>query len=119
MAEDKNEKQEPLTLDGLIKYNQDVLFPYLKETFAGKKEFNELKDEFYDFKNEMTDFKNETLTGQDKILKKLDILLDEKDVKDYQDKKQNKILAIHNKALKEHNILSEKELKEITKLEIF
>jgi len=110
MIEDKNEKQEPLTLDGLIKYNQDVLFPYLEETFAGKKEFNE-------FKNEMTGFKNESLTNQDAILKKLDILLDEKEVKEFQEKKQKKILAIHNESLKRHQILSPEESAQIAKLE--
>ena len=70
MAKDKNKKEESLTLDVLARYNQEVLFPYFKETFAGKKEF--------------TDFKNENLNGQDKILKKLDILIQEKDVRDYQ-----------------------------------
>ncbi|MEK7658689.1 MAG: hypothetical protein AAB352_02370 [Patescibacteria group bacterium] len=119
MVNNKTKKQEPLTLDGLVKYNQDVLFPYFKETFAGKKEFTDFKNEMTDFKNEMTDFKNENLTGQDKILKKLDILLIEKDVRDYQDKKQKKLFAIMIKSLKEHNILSSKELEEITKLEFF
>ena len=112
MAKDKTKKQKPLTLGGLVEYNKDVLFPYLKETFVGKKDFA-------DFKKEMTDFKNENLTGQDKILKKLDILLTEKDVRDYQDKKQKKLLAIMIKSLREHNILSSKELEEITRLEFF
>jgi hypothetical protein len=105
MAKDKNKKEESLTLDVLAKYNQDVLFPYFEETFANKKEF--------------TDFKNENLNGQDKILKKLDILIQEKDVRDYQDKKQKKLLAIVIKSLREHNILSSKEIEDITKLEFF
>jgi len=112
MAKEKVKKQEALTLAGLVKYNQDVLFPYLKETFVGKKEFN-------NFKDEMTDFKNENMTNQDKILKKLDILLAEKDVRDYQDKKQKKLLAIVIKSLREHDILSSKEMEDITRLEFF
>ena len=105
--------------DELVKYSHEVLFPYMEERLAGKKEFEELKDEFIEFKNEMTGFKDENLTGQDKILKKLDILLDEKDVKDYQEKKQKKILAIHNEALKKNKILTTKDLSEITRLEFF
>lgn len=108
----KQKKQESLTLDGLVKYNQEVLFPYLKETFAGKKEF-------VGFKKEMTDFKNKNLTGQDEILQKLNILLDEKSVKDYQDKKHKTVSEIHNRALKEHKILSPQEVAQISKLEFF
>lgn len=77
------------------------------------------KKEFKDFKGEFKNFKNETLTGQNKILKKLDILLTEKEVREYQEKKEKKMWVIIIKALKEHNILSPKELEDIARLEIF
>ena len=72
-----------------------------------------------DFEKDITNFKDEILNGQDEILEKLSTLLQEKIIGEHQEKKQKKILAIHNKALKEHNILSSKELHEITKLEFF
>lgn len=66
--------QKPLTLETLAKYNQEVLFPALEECFVTKNEFNS--------------FKNESLTNQDAMLKKLDILLTEKKVKEYQEEKE-------------------------------
>jgi len=122
----KKNNQKPLTLKELIEYNQEVLFPFLEEKFVTKREFNNFKREFNnfkrefnDFKKEFADFKDETLTTDDKILKKLDILLAEKTVREYQEKKEKRLWAIIIKALKEHRILSQKELEEITKLEIF
>ena len=103
MKKDKNQKS--LTLDVLIDYNRGVFIPELKEIFASKKE--------------LSDFKNKSLTNQDAMLKKLDVLLTEKEVREYQEKKQKKLWAIIVKSLKEHNILSSKELEEIAKLEIF
>ena len=38
--------QNPLTLNELIKYNQEVLFPFMQETFVTKKDFEELKSNF-------------------------------------------------------------------------
>ena len=105
MAKDKNKKQTPLTLEVLIDYHREIFIPELKEIFAGKKEFE--------------DFKNKSLTNQDKMLKKLDILLTEKEMGELQDKKQKKLWAIIIKSLKEHDILSSKELEDITKLEFF
>ena len=105
MSKDKNKNQKPLTLDVLAAYNQEVLLPAMEECFLTKKEFK--------------DFKNESLTVQDAMLKKLDILLTEKTVREYQEKKEKKLLAIIIKALKEHQILSAKELKAIGQLEIF
>ena len=107
-------------------YTQEILLPAMDERFVTKKEFNEFKNEMYEFKNEMYEFKNEmykfkdeVLTGQDQILKKLDILLTEKTVRDYQKKKERKMWAIIIKALRKHNILSSEEMEEIAKLEIF
>ena len=108
----KKNNQKPLTLKELIDYNQEVLFLFLEERFVTKKEFN-------NFKKEFTDFKDETLSTDDKILKKLDILLTEKTVREYQEKKEKKLWAIIIKALKEHRILSSQELREIARLEIF
>jgi hypothetical protein len=108
----KKSTQKPLTLDELASYNQEVLFPAMEARFVTKTEFKALKTEF-------KDFKNESLTNQDKMLKKLDILLTEKKVREYQEEKQKKLWAIIIKALKEHRILSPQELEEIARLEIF
>ncbi len=107
---DKNEK--PLTLKELIKYGQEVLFPYMEGTFATKKEFGEFKDEMVEFKEEMTKF-------EDKALKELGTLTQEKTVGDEQNKRQKKVLEIHNKALRSKGILSKGQAVEIDKLRIF
>lgn len=102
MAKDK---EKPLTLNGLIEYNKEVLFPFLKETSVGKKEFRK-------FKNDMIGFKDEAL-------EKLGNLTQEKTVGDAQNKRQKKVLEIHNSALKANKILSEKQISEIDKLRVF
>jgi len=101
--EESNKK--PLTLDDLAKYNQEVLFPFMKETFAGKKDFDEFKDDMMNFKDE--------------ALQKLEILTQERTVGDEQDKRQKEVLKIHNTALKDGKILSEKQALEIDKLRVF
>lgn len=101
----KNNNQKPLTLSALAAYNQEVMFPWLQENLVTKTEFK--------------DFKNTTVTSQDKMNKKLDILLTEKTVREYQEKKEKRLWVIVLKALQEHRILSSKELEAITQLEIF
>jgi len=63
--------------------------------------------------------KDEFLTGQDEILTKLNILLDEKTVGDDQNKRQKKVLEIHNAALKNNKILSQEQASEIDGLRVF
>ena len=116
----EKENQKPLTLDQLAEYNREVLLPAfdnrinkildvkiddLKETFISKDEFNRFKDE--------------ALTNMDAMLKKLDILIEDKEIRKYQEEKEKKLFAIMIKAMKEHSILSQKELEEIARLEIF
>lgn len=122
----EQENQKPLTLNELIKYNQEVLFSALEERFLTKAEFRIFKKEFNDFKNEVSgfkqefkDFKNESLTNQDATLKKLDILLEEKEMRQYQEQKHKKLWSIIIRALKEHRILSPQDLEQIAHLEIF
>jgi len=69
--------------------------------------------------DEIVEFKNEILTGQDEILEKLTTLLQEKTVGDEQDKRQKKVLEIHNTALKSKGVLSPKQALEIDKLRVF
>ena len=70
-------------------------------------------------KDDIIEFKNEILNGQDEILGKLESLLQEKTVGDEQDKRQKKVLEIHNNALKNSKILSKEETMEIDKLRAF
>jgi len=129
----RKENKKPLTFDKLLEYHRKLLIPELEEKFVTKKEFSglktdvgilktdvaELKTDMQGLKKEFGEFKKETLTNEDKILKKLDILLTEKKVREYQEEKQKKLWAIIIKALKEHRILSPQELEEIARLEIF
>jgi len=115
----ENKNQKPLTLDALIVYTQEVLLPAMDERFATKTEFQDLRTEFQDLRTEFQDFKNESLVNQDATLKKLDTLLTEKTVREYQEKKEKKLWAIVISALKEHRILSSGELEQIAQLEIF
>jgi len=75
----KKTNQKPLTLDKLIEYNQKVLIPFLKENFITRKEFQELR--------------NEILTHFDVIHKKLDVLLTEKTIREYHEKKRKETLG--------------------------
>lgn len=101
----KKSEAEPLTLEALADYSQNVLLPAMDEHFATKTEFN--------------DFRNSSLTNQDAMLKKLDILLTEKEVAGYQKEKERELWAIIIKSLKEHSILSSKELERISRLDVF
>ena len=101
----EKKNQNSLTLEELVNYNQGIFLPALEEIFLTKKEFYSFKDK--------------TLTNQDIMLKKLDILLTEKKVRDYQEEKEKKLWAIVIKALRNHRILSSQELNKIAHLEIF
>lgn len=101
--EDNNQK--PLTLNELSKYSHEVIFPYINEHCASS--------------DDLIKFKNEILTGQDKILEKLDIFLTEKPIKDEQDKRKQKVLEIHNGALKRGKILSAEESLQIDQMGAF
>ena len=136
----KTKKENPLTLNELAKYNKDILFPFMQENFVTKREFESFvdivatkeqlnalienvatKDDLknYATKDDVTEFKDEILTGQDKILEKLDILLGEKPMKDAQDKRKQKVLEIHNGALKRNKILSPEEALQIDQMGAF
>ena len=107
-----NEKS--LTLKDLVKYNHDVLFPYMEETFATK---DDLKG--FVAKKDFDELKDKSLSKLDKILEKLEPILQEKTIKDEQDKRQKKVLEIHNNALKKSKILSDKQSLEIDELRVF
>ena len=136
----EQENQKPLTLDDLAKYNQEVLIPAMEEVFVTKKEFSGLgkkvdridnkvdaldnkvdglESKLDNLESEFQNFKNESLTNQDAILKKLDTLMTEKTVREYQEQKTKKLWAVVIKALREHNILSQKDMQRIAQLEIF
>ena len=133
MPRKKTKNNKPLTLDDLVKYNHEVLFPAFEERFVTKDEFKDFKDEMssfkedmysfksemYAFKDRMDKFRDEAMTSFDAILKKLDILLEEKTVADYQWEKTKQLLMFLTKRLKDNNILSDKDLAVIKSLEVF
>lgn len=102
--------QKPLTLNDLIKYNNEVTFPYINEHCASKD----------DLKNFATkDSVNEILSGQAEILKELKDLKEEKNLGDAQDIRKKKVLEIHNDALKREKILSDTEVLQIDQMGAF
>lgn len=103
----------------LIDYTHEILFPAMDERFATKEDVNELKIDVSSLRSDFDKFRDESLTRQDNIIKKLDILLQEKKVADYQQEKQKQFFLIITKALAEHKILKQTHLKQIAKLEIF
>ena len=123
----------PLTLGGLVEYTHEVLLPAMDERFATntdvkdikadvnvlKYEMGGAKDSHENFRNDFDEFRDKSLTKYDDIIKKLDILLEEKKVADYQDEKRKRFFLIITKALSEHKILSQSQLKQIAKLEVF
>jgi len=86
----------------------------LSEVFTTREEIMKLAT-----KDDVVEFKNEILDGQDKILGKLEMLVQEKLIGDEQDKRQKRVLEIHNKALKKNKILTGKETLEIDGLRVF
>jgi len=98
-------KEKQLTLEELAKYNQEVLFPFMKENFVAKKDFDEFEDDSMKF--------------QDKALDDLETLKQEKIFGGAQDKRKTKVLEIHNDALKTSKILSEQQATEIDGLRVF
>lgn len=116
----EKEEQKPLTLDELVEYNQEVLLPAFDDRMNKLLNFRlaDLKKDLV-IKNEFNKFKDKIYTDIDKLFQKLDILLTEKEVREYQERKQKQLLAIMIRALKEHQILSSEELEQIARLEIF
>ena len=90
----------------------------LSEVFATKKDLENLVD-IVATKAELTEFKNEVLAGQDKMLGMLTTLTQEKTIGDEQDKRQKKVLEIHNTAMKSKGVLSPDQALEIDKLRVF
>lgn len=116
--ENQNKNQGPLTLDQLVKYNQEVLLPAfdlkienLRGDLVAKKEFSIFKEEFNEFKDKM-------YTDIDYLINKVDRLVKENKIRNYQENKQKEFFAIMIKAMKEHNILSSEELQKISQLNI-
>jgi len=94
--------------------NKDI--EKLSEVFATKVDLQESEQKLED---KITEFKDEILNGQDEILKELRAFSQEKTVGDEQDKRQKRVLEIHNDALKGGKILSEQQVTEIDGLRVF
>lgn len=106
----KNINNKPLT----IKDVREVLIPAMEKVFATKKDL-----ENFVTKEEFGEFKNLILTSQNKVLKKLDILLLEKKVDNWQHKRRQKFYRIIVRAMYRHKVLSESQLEKIKQLGIF
>ncbi|NQV12690.1 MAG: hypothetical protein HQ530_00100 [Parcubacteria group bacterium] len=159
-AEIKKLGDGPLTLRGLIVYNEKVFLPMLEKKFAGKKEFNKFRKEMLGFKKEMLGFKGEMkgfkgemiefkgdmlefkakmedfaiemirfktktektqnilLTNMDTVLKKLDILLGEKKVQDFQDDKRKKMCKLMVGAAAKHKVITPGQVGQINRWEV-
>jgi len=103
----ENETQKALTLEQLIKYNQEVFLPALKsrlDKLVEKKDFNNRLDKIDN--------------SIDYLINQVDKLIQENEIRNYQERKQKEFFAILVKSLKDHNILSDESLEKISKLEI-
>jgi len=103
----ENETQKALTLEQLIKYNQEVFLPALKsrlDKLVEKKDFNDRLDKIDN--------------SIDYLINQVDKLIQENEIRNYQERKQKEFFAILVKSLKDHNILSDESLEKISKLEI-
>jgi len=89
----KKIRQNALTLDGLIKYNQEVLFPALDDRFA------KIDDRFAKIDKEIKEKFDKVLTGQDKILKKLEDTETEQAMDIRVHKRQNEKLENHEERI--------------------
>lgn len=101
----KLQLDQPLTLEMLMEYNRKILFPEMEERFVTKKEFKNSQDKIFD--------------RLDKILKNIEVLHEEKEVRKFQRNKDKQLYLIIINALKQHRILSDKELAKISELGIF
>ncbi|GEM_PF-7082116 len=92
--------------------NNDII--KLSEVFVTKEDIKE-----FITKKDFDDFKDKSLSKLDKILEGIVPLKQEKIMKDLRDKRQKKVLEIHNNALKKNKILAESEALEIDNLRAF
>lgn len=90
---DKNH-QKSLTLDELVKYNQEVLFPALDDKFA------KIDDKFTKVDGEIKEKFDKVLIGQDKILKSIEDLSSENTAGIELHKKQEYKLENHEVRIK-------------------
>jgi mevalonate kinase len=98
-------EEKPLTFSQLVEYTEKSLVPQLEEKLVNKREFNEFKDKIY--------------KDIDSLIVKADKLIQENEIRNYQERKQKEFFAILVKSLKEHNILSKEQLEKIAKLDMF
>ena len=116
--------KKPLTVGDI----HEVLLPAMEGVFATKKDLENVaarehlevvEQNLSELKDDFTQFWDESLSNQDRMLKKLDILMTEKEMGYHQKKKERKLWALMIDAMREHKILSEKQLKKINELEVF
>ena len=92
--------------------NKDI--EKLSEVFVTKEDIKEFVT-----KKDFDIFKDKSLSKLDKILEGIVPLKEEKTIKSEQDKRQKKVLEIHNNALKKNKVLSEEQVSEIDELRVF
>jgi uncharacterized protein YehS (DUF1456 family) len=92
--------------------NNDIL--KLSEVFATKED---LKD--FVKKIDFDEFKNTSLSKLDEILDGVNLLKQEKIIKDAQDKRKTEVLKTHNEALKRGKILTNEEALKISQSGVF
>jgi hypothetical protein len=112
-------KNKKITIDDLARMTQKG-FSEVDEKIdklATKDELKILENKFDNFKSEMSEFKSETLTSFDKVLTKLDILIEDKDIRNHQDEQKRKFFGIMVKVVK-NGKATPSQLEEISKLNV-
>ncbi len=89
------------------------------KSLATKEELKSLatKNELKSLENKFDNFKSETLTNFDNVLNKLDILIEDKDIRNYQDEQKKKFYGIVVNHMETGKTTPE-QLEEISKLNV-
>lgn len=132
----KKTEEKPLTLAGLVVYNKKILLPALDQRFERiedrldghdekfesiEKRFDGLEQRFDGMEkrfDSMERRQEDMMLSFDHIFKKLDILIEDKEVRVYQHKKEKRLSQIIVESLKKKKILTKKQREEIDGLEV-
>jgi hypothetical protein len=123
------ENEKPLTLSELINYNQKVLLPVIENRFCVVEDrsdrvenrLSNVEERMSNVENRLSNVENklgDVMLSFDHVFKKLDILIESKEVRDYQHDREKRLWQIMVDSLKTNRLLTNKQQKEIDDLEV-
>lgn len=122
----KKLEEKPLTLSALISYNEKVLLPSIDKRFEiqdrkienNSKRMDGLEQRMDKIEIKLEKYREDMMLSFDHVFKKLDILIGEKEVQDYQHGKEKRLWRIMVDSLDRNKLLTKKQQKEIKGLEV-